>query len=227
MSINTPAEAIAYAQGRATSGAVYPEGNCLGFVRDAYSTGTFGSNAAAQYAATRLRGTTSPAPFGTLLWWTGGTHGYGHVALSDGKGNCYSTDFGADRYYGDGRVRLIPIEAVARFSNPAAPLVFRAWSRDLDGYTVDTQGGTMATLDADDKAYIREQAREMVSRGVRVVLIGNKDTVLDPSGALDSWLKFSLQAVMNKIAAAPPGSGVTEEQLAAELAKRFSAAAQA
>jgi hypothetical protein len=215
--ISTPAEAIAYAQGRAASGAAYPEGNCLGFVRDAYGTGTFGSNAAAQYAATRLRGTTSPPPFGALLWWTGGTYGYGHVGLSDGKGNVYSTDFGADRYYGDGRVRLIPIAAVARYSNPAAPLVFRAWSRDLDGYTVLTEGGEMTDDDI-----------TRLVAAIGAALYGNqaKPDPTHPAQLVN--IRARLDQVFAVLSTSSP-SGLTPDQVRAivkdELSKAFTAAA--
>lgn len=32
------------------------------------------------------------APAGALLWWTGGSKGFGHVGISDGKGNILATD---------------------------------------------------------------------------------------------------------------------------------------
>ena len=131
--MNSPAQAVAFLKDRAASGVQYPVGNCLGSVRDAYGSPAVGGDATRAYLATTERG---PDAYGALAWWTGGSAGHGHVALSLGDGTVYSTDFGPDRYYGDGRVRLIALVNVSRQSNPAAPLVFQSFSHDLDGTDV-------------------------------------------------------------------------------------------
>jgi hypothetical protein len=47
-------------------------------------------------------------PAGTFLYWEGGSHGYGHVAISIGNGKCISTD--APSW---GRIGIVPIDWIA------------------------------------------------------------------------------------------------------------------
>jgi hypothetical protein len=43
------------------------------------------------------------------VFWTGGTHGYGHIALSDGAGHVWTTDLPTARHVG-----LIPVGDVLK-----------------------------------------------------------------------------------------------------------------
>jgi hypothetical protein len=126
--MRTPQQAVAW-------GKAHPEGwpgLCLTFVRSAYDVEPQGYDTAAEgWTDTKKRGT-GVAPFGALVWWTGGSKGAGHIAISLGGGRCLSTDFGPTRYMGDGKVRDIPIENVARQSS----CVYRGWSRDYGGILV-------------------------------------------------------------------------------------------
>jgi hypothetical protein len=123
--MRTADQAIDYAR---TTTTLYHD-QCLGFVRAAYALPALGyPDASTAWDGTLHRGT-GTAPRGALLWWTGGSEGHGHVAISNGDGHCYSTDFGAAGYVGDGRIRLIPIENVAKQSS----CVYRGWSRDYGG----------------------------------------------------------------------------------------------
>lgn len=49
-------------------------------------------DAALGYRMTSNVHTTGTPPAGAVLWWTGGSQGYGHVAVSSGAGYMWSTD---------------------------------------------------------------------------------------------------------------------------------------
>lgn len=67
-----------------------------------------------------------PAPLGAPVFWTGGSHGYGHIAISDGLGSVWSTDLPTSS-----RVGHIPVDVVVKsWSNHQ--LV--GWSTMLEGY---------------------------------------------------------------------------------------------
>lgn len=59
-------------------------------------------------------------PAGTFLYWEGGSHGYGHVAISIGNGKCVSTDA---PYWG--KIGVVPIDWIA--SHWRNGLVFRGY----------------------------------------------------------------------------------------------------
>ncbi len=125
----TPAQALAWAQSNTT----WPYGQCLGWVRSCYGAGSYYSSAAVAYAAARYKHTTFPPPPGVPLWWTGGSHGYGHVAISAGDGYCYSTDI-----LHTGHVNRIPIELV----HSAWGQTYRGWSEDINGVHVYVPSAT-------------------------------------------------------------------------------------
>jgi hypothetical protein len=114
------AAAIEYAKAEVAKPLLSWKGLCASFVRNAYTVNisAWGSvkrtaaEAAALVPHAQLHGWYT-APMGCPVYWTGGSTGAGHVALADGKGNVYSTDFGPNGYIGDGKVRLIPQTAVS------------------------------------------------------------------------------------------------------------------
>ena len=63
------------------------------------------------------------------MFWTGGTHGYGHVAISDGSGSVWSTDLPVEAHVG-----LVPEHSVVQ-SWPNHQLA--GWSTMLEGYGLD------------------------------------------------------------------------------------------
>lgn len=50
------------------------------------------------------------SPAGALLFWSGGTHGFGHVGISDGKGRLFGTDLPNMNHYG--RVQIDQVVAL-------------------------------------------------------------------------------------------------------------------
>ena len=75
------------------------EGNCGHLAACCYGFSALGFNDAssAWFGAPRKykrRGLDKmvKAPAGALVWWTGGSNGFGHVGISDGQGNILATD---------------------------------------------------------------------------------------------------------------------------------------
>lgn len=102
----------------------WPYGECLGFVRTSFGIGPRDYSAAIGWSKARYRHTSWPPPAAVPVWWTGGSHGYGHVALSRGGGVCRSTDV-----LHSGRVNNIPIS-----------LVHQAWGHTYVGWSEDIEG---------------------------------------------------------------------------------------
>jgi len=104
----------------------WPEGYCLQWVRTCFDVGShFGSASdaweGADYKHPTERG--SAVPRATPCYWTGGSQGYGHIALGVGKGYCLSTDAG-----GAGKVAKVKIDLLtARWG-----LNFRGWAEDVN-----------------------------------------------------------------------------------------------
>lgn len=113
---------------------------CASLVRNAYgiSASAWGPRhrtaAAAYYmVASKDIHTWYNAPVGVVHYWTGGSSGAGHVAISDGQGNCWTNDFGPNGYIGDGRVRLVPLSAISKH---APSLKYRGWGETYLGVRV-------------------------------------------------------------------------------------------
>lgn len=66
-------------------------------------------------------------PRGAAVYWTGGSHGYGHIAISLGGGKIRSTDAG-----GSGRVATVDLGWVERNWH----LVWAGWAWDINETTI-------------------------------------------------------------------------------------------
>jgi hypothetical protein len=101
----------------------WPQGYCLQWVRSCFGLD------ARYYDATR-------GPRNVPVWWTGGSSGHGHVALSVGDGYCVSTDAA-----GPGRNAKVRIGDLTA----GVGLNFRGWSEDINGVRVyDSKPGKPA-----------------------------------------------------------------------------------
>lgn len=129
----SPEQAIANAANQSAHGPTYGVGECLWRVHDAYGVPSNGTHdAAAMWAAsTAKHGQTDPhlIPRGAPVFWTGGTHGYGHVAIGAGAGRCWSTDI-----LRPGRFDLVDIDLIRRQWG----LRLVGWTEDIDGVHVFT-----------------------------------------------------------------------------------------
>jgi hypothetical protein len=111
----------------------HPVGTCLIFVRSAFDrpAGTPSATAAWNRAVHKHRVSHgSQVPRAVPVLWTGGSHGFGHVAVSLGNGLCRSTDWPSA-----GRVSTVAIDTITRSWRS---LRFQGWSEDLNGGRVWT-----------------------------------------------------------------------------------------
>lgn len=122
-------DACAMAKGGIGDGVI---GHCLKNVRlafavpgrypDAYSAWRGAGGTAGPNTHTAL-----PAPKNVPVFWSGGAHGYGHVAISAGGGMCWTTDMPHR-----GKFTLVPITQIhARWG-----LKYLGWSETLNGVRV-------------------------------------------------------------------------------------------
>ena len=61
------------------------------------------------------------------MYWTGGSSGYGHIAISLGNGKVRSSDAG-----GSGSVATVPLGSIARDWH----LDYAGWADSINGYTI-------------------------------------------------------------------------------------------
>lgn len=98
-------------------------GLCLATVQRAIGQASSGEPSAASFARMTIRKGhmhyNYSAPLGALQLWTGGSHGYGHVTISAGGGNCWTTDWNGN----------------LGFTKVNAEQLTRAWSLSYQGWS--------------------------------------------------------------------------------------------
>lgn len=104
-------------------------GMCLQVVRMWCGIGARYSDAATAWKNTNDRhpGDKTDVPRGAAVYWTGGSKGYGHIALSLGNGKVRSTDAG-----GRGRVATVDIGWVERTWGQK----YAGWAWDINEVTI-------------------------------------------------------------------------------------------
>lgn len=106
-------------------------GMCLREVRECFGVGPGAEDAAEAWAsAQKKHRTTSPGKFprAVPVFWTGGSHGHGHIALASGyDGMCWSTDIRRPGWFDH-----VPIEEI----HNKWGLTLVGWSEDLNGVQV-------------------------------------------------------------------------------------------
>jgi hypothetical protein len=126
----TPEQAIATARDWSQRGIFFGIGQCLATVRKYYNVGSkYGTAALSwQHAAHKhFSNDGRDAPRGAPVWWTGGSRGAGHVAISVGGGLCLSTDW-ARR----GKIDYAHInEITSRWG-----LDYKGWTREINDVVV-------------------------------------------------------------------------------------------
>ncbi|WP_109509701.1 hypothetical protein [Nocardioides speluncae] len=121
-------------------------GWCLVFARRAFNVGPLYASAEDGWHAAEFRhGTTSTPPLGVPVWWTNGRHG--HVAVSSGDGNCYSTDI-----LRTGKVDKVAISFITRKWGQR----YRGWTEDINGVRIWRPGAP--NMPAVDLGKVREAA---------------------------------------------------------------------
>lgn len=103
-------------------------GMCLREVRECFGVGPAADDAAEAWRdAQHKHPETDPRkiPRGVPVFWTGGSHGHGHIAISTGfAGRCFSTDILRAGYFDQ-----VPID-----------LIHEKWGLTLAGWTEDLNG---------------------------------------------------------------------------------------
>lgn len=130
--IRTPAQALEAARNQSKNGPRFGVNECKKRIRLLYLVPSDGSDTAAiAWTRTEFRRPVATAmPKGTLVWWTGGASGAGHVAIYAGDGKVWSTDILRDGYFD-----LVPLEQIVRdWPN----LRLAGASHDIDGVRVVT-----------------------------------------------------------------------------------------
>lgn len=84
------------------------------------------SAAVSWYEADRQHAGDRNPPTGAPVFWTGGSKGYGHIALSVGNGKIRSTDIPS------GKVATVDLDYVERFWGQK----YMGWSEDLNGVLI-------------------------------------------------------------------------------------------
>lgn len=119
--------AIRAARTQSEQGPQFAVGMCLAKVHDCYGIGALFPSAAAAWKGAKVKHPeTDPAKFprGYPLFWTGGSRGFGHVAIAAGDGMCWSTD----------------IKRPGFFDKCAITDIHDKWGLTLVGWTEDLNG---------------------------------------------------------------------------------------
>lgn len=103
----TPAQAIATERKWAADHTFVGVGYCLKNQRTAFGVGPLYMSASESWGAADVKHRVSSGkacPRGVLVYWTGGSQGYGHIALSVGGGLCLTNDFAGAGYFSAARI---------------------------------------------------------------------------------------------------------------------------
>jgi hypothetical protein len=107
-------------------GTSYPPGYCLNFVRTMCGAPAGVVDATTAWRLARDKHLQGTPPAGAIVYWIGGSHGHGHIAVSKGGGYVVSTD------YPRGKVGVAPIS----FFHRVWGLTYAGWAWDVNGVRV-------------------------------------------------------------------------------------------
>jgi hypothetical protein len=103
-------------------------GHCLEWARERADIPPLYDDAATAWVnATGKRPGDRHPPVGAAVYWTGGSSGYGHIAISVGHGKVRSSDAG-----GEGRVDTVGVD----WAEKKWGLRYAGWSDSINGYTI-------------------------------------------------------------------------------------------
>jgi len=103
-------------------------GYCLQWCREKAGIGSLYSDASTAWRNTNDRHPGDKnVPRGAMAYWTGGSHGYGHIAVGVGGGKVRSTDAG-----GSGKVATVSIDWFAQHWG----LPYAGWAWDVNEVTI-------------------------------------------------------------------------------------------
>lgn len=130
----TPAPRVTYpgvaaARQQSEHGPQAPEGMCLQMVRSCYGIGPKEPDAISAWRDAKKHRTTNPnaIPRGYPVFWSGGSQGHGHIAISAGDGLCWSTDIRRPGFFD-----RVPITEI----HDRWGLTLLGWTSNLNGQPV-------------------------------------------------------------------------------------------
>lgn len=126
----TPSQAIARARAGVLNNTFWGVGQCLRTVRGYYGVDSKYETAAESWEAAEHKHyakSGTDVPRGAPVWWTGGSDGAGHVAISIGGGLCISTDWKEQ-----GRSAYARIDDITELWG----LDFKGWTREVNDVVV-------------------------------------------------------------------------------------------
>src|SRR6266540_2852787 len=139
-------QALAFARAEHLSRSRDWTGMCLAFSRSCWQVPPLYGNATEGWMATKNRGTGTSPP-GALEWWTGGSRGYGHVALSAGSEEIWTSDL-----IRQGQIDLAQRSIVSQKWG----LSYAGWSRDINEVKVlDSLSQETTMIEGCDYSYAR------------------------------------------------------------------------
>jgi cell wall-associated NlpC family hydrolase len=171
LAVNLPHASAATDDGAATTRALsqvghsYPVGWCQKFTNEEFGTGSVGdwdgdgdADAMDGWEKAEAKGIVVAAdkinnldqiPAGTMLYWSGGSHGHGHAAVSVGDGEMVSTDLPTA-----GRIGKVPIS-----------LVEQQWGLTFLGYVIkEGNGHTLITPEPEGTIQVVTTAKGLNAR---------------------------------------------------------------
>lgn len=125
---NKPSVSLANAKAESKKSAAYAIGLCLAHVNDWLGTPHVGGDAAGSWSKAKKRHTDDNPPAGAPVFWTGGSSGHGHIALSEGGGTISTTDYPRAGHTGVGVSIHMPKDHWG--------LKYAGWTEDLNGVSI-------------------------------------------------------------------------------------------
>jgi len=195
-------KAAQWAQDQSAHGPKFGTGWCLLKCRTAFGVNVIVNNAALSWRTNkRTHPTTDPLsiPAFVPVYWTGGSDGDGHIAISIGNGWCWSTDIKRNGYFD--KVKIADIAKVW----PKLRLV--GWSEDLNGVTVYEAAKEGDWLDMatenEVKALLKDALREWVPTLLDNAQVVDVPEALAPMGGADARVSvgYALTSLLGDVAA--------------------------
>lgn len=125
---NKPSVSLANARAESHKSAAYKAGQCLAHVNNWLNTPHLGGDAAGSWAHAKHKHTDDNPPAGAAVFWTGGSSGHGHIALSEGNGTISTTDYPKTGHTGIGVSIHMPKDHWG--------LHYAGWTSDLNGVDI-------------------------------------------------------------------------------------------
>lgn len=123
---------VAAARQQSEHGPQADEGMCLMMVRSCYGIGPKAGDAIGAWRDAKKHRTSDPnaIPRGYPIFWSGGSKGHGHVAISAGDGFCWSTDIRRPGFFD-----RVPITEI----HDRWGLTLLGWTANLNGQPVPAE----------------------------------------------------------------------------------------